>query len=155
MSLIKCPECENVISNKAITCPQCGFPISRTKKYNKIKFVLYVAKRYILNFFVKLSIQFKKILDSKRFLFLVVFPIMICIIITVCLFWMWLMEQLFEFNSTVGLVTLFFSMNILNWFASYKWGASKLLFWLGLIITITFLYVVWHFYLRIIVLKGE
>src|SRR6185369_5384625 len=29
MSLIKCPECLREISDKAETCPQCGFPILR------------------------------------------------------------------------------------------------------------------------------
>jgi integrase/DNA-directed RNA polymerase subunit RPC12/RpoP len=28
MALIKCPECDKQISDKAINCPQCGFPIS-------------------------------------------------------------------------------------------------------------------------------
>lgn len=26
MALIKCPECEYLISDKAHTCPKCGFP---------------------------------------------------------------------------------------------------------------------------------
>lgn len=32
MALIKCPECEREISDKAKACPQCGFPINE-KKY--------------------------------------------------------------------------------------------------------------------------
>ena len=27
MSLIKCPECKKTISNEAVTCPNCGYPI--------------------------------------------------------------------------------------------------------------------------------
>lgn len=30
--LINCPECEAKISDKAVTCPQCGFPIMRATK---------------------------------------------------------------------------------------------------------------------------
>ena len=30
MSLIKCPECGNDISDQAASCPQCGYPIQRT-----------------------------------------------------------------------------------------------------------------------------
>lgn len=30
MSLINCPECNNEISDKAITCPNCGFPLTNT-----------------------------------------------------------------------------------------------------------------------------
>ena len=28
MSLIKCPECQRQVSDKAVSCPNCGFPIS-------------------------------------------------------------------------------------------------------------------------------
>jgi ribosomal protein L7/L12 len=27
MALIKCPECSNEVSDKAIACPKCGFPL--------------------------------------------------------------------------------------------------------------------------------
>ncbi len=30
MALIKCPECKNQVSDKAVTCPHCGFPIAQT-----------------------------------------------------------------------------------------------------------------------------
>ena len=39
MSLMPCPECNNQISDKAITCPSCGFPIKTEKivdKFDKI-----------------------------------------------------------------------------------------------------------------------
>lgn len=29
MALIKCPECAREISDKAVACPQCGFPIAK------------------------------------------------------------------------------------------------------------------------------
>ena len=28
MTLIQCPECNNQVSDKAVMCPKCGFPIS-------------------------------------------------------------------------------------------------------------------------------
>jgi len=28
MALIKCPECKNEISDKAISCPRCGYPMT-------------------------------------------------------------------------------------------------------------------------------
>ena len=31
MALIKCPECGNQISDKATSCPHCGYPIASTK----------------------------------------------------------------------------------------------------------------------------
>lgn len=33
MALIKCPECSKEISNKAISCPHCGFPINDNFNY--------------------------------------------------------------------------------------------------------------------------
>lgn len=32
MALIKCPECNKEISDKAMDCPNCGFPIQEFKK---------------------------------------------------------------------------------------------------------------------------
>lgn len=31
MALIKCPECEKEISDKASSCPSCGYPINKTE----------------------------------------------------------------------------------------------------------------------------
>lgn len=131
MSLIKCPECENTVSNKANTCPQCGFPISKTKKRIKRKNIILDIKKNI-------PLAINKLFESKVFMYLVFLPMIICICIAVWLLGMWLMEQLFEFNSSVGLVTLILGGNILGWFSSYKWGVSKLFFWLCLIVTIAF-----------------
>lgn len=36
MSLIKCPECEKEISDKADVCPNCGYPLKDTKINNTI-----------------------------------------------------------------------------------------------------------------------
>lgn len=37
MSLIKCPECDNSISDKASACPHCGFPIRKNDKTIKVQ----------------------------------------------------------------------------------------------------------------------
>ena len=34
MALINCPECNRQISDKAITCPHCGFPLAHNKLNN-------------------------------------------------------------------------------------------------------------------------
>ena len=34
MSLIKCPECSKEISNKAQSCPHCGYPINENNGYS-------------------------------------------------------------------------------------------------------------------------
>lgn len=36
MSLINCPECNKEISDKAKSCPHCGFPINTNSKYKVI-----------------------------------------------------------------------------------------------------------------------
>ena len=35
MALIKCPECQNEVSDKAVSCPHCGCPIHTTKEDDK------------------------------------------------------------------------------------------------------------------------
>lgn len=37
--LVKCPECELQVSDKAVTCPHCGYPLQQTsvKSYSRIK----------------------------------------------------------------------------------------------------------------------
>lgn len=34
MALINCPECNHQISDKALSCPQCGFPLHLTQQHN-------------------------------------------------------------------------------------------------------------------------
>lgn len=36
MALIKCPECNREISDKAASCPHCGYPISNTQSQTEI-----------------------------------------------------------------------------------------------------------------------
>ncbi len=36
MALIKCPECDNKISDKAITCPKCGYELKKEKPNIKL-----------------------------------------------------------------------------------------------------------------------
>lgn len=36
MALIKCPECSKEVSDKAKTCPHCGYPLTNNKKTNTV-----------------------------------------------------------------------------------------------------------------------
>lgn len=38
MALIKCPECDLQVSDKALACPHCGYPLQQTKKTKKTSF---------------------------------------------------------------------------------------------------------------------
>ena len=35
MAMIKCPECGNDVSDKALSCPKCGCPINNEKEVKK------------------------------------------------------------------------------------------------------------------------
>ena len=37
MALIKCPECQTEVSDRASACPRCGYPISKIQSANVIK----------------------------------------------------------------------------------------------------------------------
>lgn len=45
MALLNCPECEREISDKAESCPHCGYPISETKSAAKPAFINDFANR--------------------------------------------------------------------------------------------------------------
>ena len=36
--LITCPECELQVSDKALTCPHCGYPMQQTLKKQKVRY---------------------------------------------------------------------------------------------------------------------
>ena len=36
MALIKCPECSKEVSDKAKTCPHCGYPLTNNEKTNTV-----------------------------------------------------------------------------------------------------------------------
>ncbi|HQB11404.1 MAG TPA: zinc-ribbon domain-containing protein [Candidatus Omnitrophota bacterium] len=53
MALIKCPECQLEVSDKAAACPKCGYPIAVDKKVQTIE---QTGKKYkgmtLIGFFV-------------------------------------------------------------------------------------------------------
>lgn len=40
MALIKCPECGKEVSDRAVSCPVCGYPIAEQKNFGKIRIKL-------------------------------------------------------------------------------------------------------------------
>jgi hypothetical protein len=46
MALINCPECQKEISNKATSCPNCGYPISESKTSIKIDPAPQIRRKY-------------------------------------------------------------------------------------------------------------
>ena len=44
MSLIKCPECKKEISDQAITCPHCGFPLAQKEQSKNITYSVKLIK---------------------------------------------------------------------------------------------------------------
>lgn len=45
MALIRCPECEAEVSDKATSCPKCGYPINKEAKGNVLEKVKKLIKR--------------------------------------------------------------------------------------------------------------
>ncbi|MEG1545059.1 MAG: hypothetical protein RR382_11145 [Tannerellaceae bacterium] len=79
MSLINCPECTNQTSDRAYTCPHCGFPLSETPiSTRKCRGKIYVAGKALdtlaRNLRDRLSIEFdetdeKTLADVKEVLY--------------------------------------------------------------------------------------
>ena len=74
MALTPCPDCERPISNRAYSCPQCGFPLasqmlgSQQFSHNQLD-SLYVDLNYIIQNYIFVSIdQFNKkiLVDNLR-----------------------------------------------------------------------------------------
>lgn len=49
MALIKCPECQNDVSDKATFCPRCGYPLTPVKKVIKEEDVDFSSMEVILH----------------------------------------------------------------------------------------------------------
>ena len=66
MALIKCPECSKEISDKAESCPQCGYPVADyLKKLEEDR--LKTEKRDAENAEIeKLRLQHDKLLEDKN-----------------------------------------------------------------------------------------
>lgn len=43
MTLTKCSECGSDISNQALTCPKCGYPVSRKRQMRIVYSTLAIA----------------------------------------------------------------------------------------------------------------
>jgi len=52
MSLINCEECNNLISNTAISCPKCGYQIEAKNSGCKFALILIIIVLIILGFIV-------------------------------------------------------------------------------------------------------
>ena len=104
--LIHCPECHKEVSDEAINCPHCGFPIKgKSKKELKVvdfsnaevilergvarylKFLIYIAGPIMIGLFVALLIMFLIIAQDTAFALVfgiilsIVIPLMIVFII--------------------------------------------------------------------------
>jgi len=49
MALIKCPECQTEISDKAKKCPQCACPITSDNQQGKVQTIELTGKKYKLH----------------------------------------------------------------------------------------------------------
>lgn len=52
MALIKCPECETEISDKAEMCPKCGFPVNKEAQGNVLEKVKNIDKNKLKKYII-------------------------------------------------------------------------------------------------------
>ena len=64
MALIQCPECQLQVSDKALACPHCGYPLNRTVIQNNYK--KRARRKRLPNGFGSITeIKGKSLLDSS------------------------------------------------------------------------------------------
>lgn len=57
MALINCPECNNMVSDKATTCPHCGCPISQSGKGTATLTVTMAAQWFLVGTTVTVALD--------------------------------------------------------------------------------------------------
>lgn len=55
MALIKCPECDLQVSDKAISCPHCGYPMQQKSKSSRNQHIKHHKRRKLPNGFGQIS----------------------------------------------------------------------------------------------------
>ena len=55
MALIKCPECGTEVSDKAVACPRCAYPISEMANKGKVRIKVYPQSEYYVQQNVTIS----------------------------------------------------------------------------------------------------
>ncbi len=85
MSLVKCPECQSEISDKATSCPKCGYPLKKQNvTIDKVRNIELTSKKW----------------KTQKLIF---WPILI---IGFPVFWFSLINYLLMDQSKVGLIGL-------------------------------------------------
>lgn len=163
MALIKCPECNQEISDKAKVCIHCGYPIKKaltqnSDMKNKISLRIQNAKDCFhviakkagnifgcLVYWIKSAASF--ICNIPVVGTIVCSLLLLITVISGIILMAFLVDKvmgaLFNCNVTLGLVIvyilMFGSMDIIAYFASYKWGRkSKWYFWVCIMLTVLF-----------------
>lgn len=146
MSLIKCPECKQKISDTAITCPRCGYDMSNYQYMpisNNNHHIRSFQKGWSYNSFkqkMKRAFSFEwleSLFDkmdalptpARLFLKFIVSSVLIIIflgiILAFCLIALAGLEVIFEANPFLGCALILIIGNVIAWFASYRWGERK------------------------------
>ena len=117
MALIKCPECTRDVSDTAAHCPHCGYNLSRQKNIKSMQKSIGTFK------------HIAKTIKSNR-KFKIVFSIIASVLALLVL-------AILYFTSPLLLFLLsLICMNVVAWFASYRWAArKKWFFWASLVLT--------------------
>lgn len=123
ISMINCPECKSNISDKATSCPCCGYPLSKARRETQIM----SKAKIIYEFFCRMPKSLKTFFTDSTFgialLLIILFLVGSVLLIGFCGFISWFME-----NTTWGvwivLPIMLIGANIGGYFFLYK--GSKL-----------------------------
>ena len=101
MAMVKCPECNHNISDRAATCPSCGLPIHPTSIYDVRTFMVPKTNKkpmllitlFVVLFFTILAILASiEIVNAESFL---AWTVIWSIVVSVLLFFIWMFVILF------------------------------------------------------------
>ena len=132
--LIKCPECNKEVSDKATNCPHCGFPLKRKDKNDLkevdfsnseillhrgiatyLKVLIYVIGPIFIGLFIALLIMF--LLIGKDAAFAIVFGIILGIVIPLMIAFIIIASVKFKNNRYLEYDNLYFDKDAKMFYA--------------------------------------
>ena len=147
MALIKCPECKRKISDKAKSCPHCGFvpddntmvdpmPETKGKRVSKVgDILLSIVKLEWVDDVSDFLYEIPIIGGLLSVVFMLLCGILsIAVVLTVVILFFWGLSMIHPY---LAIVAATIGLNILTYCASYVWNDRKhWFFWVGLVLTV-------------------
>lgn len=147
MALIRCPECKRRISDKAISCPLCGFPLAenteipKQNKTNGKSFRIKIKEISMKDIKHRIGDWTEKTFDKiagipiiGMFLaWILVMLVSLSVLIPFCAILFCIINYL---PPTIAFILMWFFCGFIMYLSGYKWGNKKRYFWIYVIFTI-------------------